>query len=364
MAAGPSWGGQATQIGDILPEAYFAETAKAFTHALSTTGEENDFFFAIGGVRFRLRIVGNELTRKITRTLSHLRTETCADPDFTICAWDDKAAGAPMPRPQPWMLARAGKHCVPLLTNSRFHCFFVEPVRILSCMDRETRIGYSCYFDASHLSMYEVSGPMRPLINAVLNRHGMQLVHASSVGSAEGTLLFAGRPFSGKSTLAVRCLLDGMSYQADDLCVLTDDEIPRTLSLYNIAKLREDRVPYFPSLAPALSSFVEDAEKKSYFYVHEQFPDRLLKQAPLRAIVLPKIIDEEMSRLEPATARDALEGLIKWTVLEIPTANGLGDQIMLRAIKRVPIWRLHLGRDENHSLKLIRELLISPLPKE
>jgi len=105
-----------------------------------------------------------------------------------------------------------------------------------------------------------------------------------------------------------------------------------------------------------LSSFVEDAEKKSYFYVHEQFPERLLKEAPLRAIVLPRIVKEEASRLEPATARDALEGLLKWTVLEIPMANGLGDQIMLRAIKRIPIWHLYLGRDESHSFNLIRQL--------
>jgi hypothetical protein len=359
MTSGPSWGGQATQIGGDLPGAYFAEAAQAFAHALAVTGEENDFFLAIGGVRFRLRIVGNDLARKITRTLAHLRTEACSQSDFTICAWDDKTAGAPMPRPQRWMLGREGKHCLQALTNARFHCFFVEPVRILSCLDQETRTGYSCYFDASRLSMYEVSGPMRPIFNALLNRHGMQLVHASSVGSTQGTLLFAGRPFSGKSTLAVRCLLDGMSFQSDDLCVLTADEKPRTLSLYNIAKLREDRVPYFPSLAPALDSFVEDAEKKSYFYVHEQFPERLLKEAPLRALVLPHIVDEELSRLEPATARDALEGLLKWTVLEIPTANGLGDQIMLRAIKRVPIWHLHLGRNETQSLKLIRELFAS-----
>jgi hypothetical protein len=359
MSAGPSWGGQATQLGSDLPASYFAEAEQAFAQALFITAEENEYFFSVGGVRFRLRIIGNNLARTITRTLSHLQIESCPQPDFTICAWDDKVAGAPMPRPKRWMLGHAGKHCLQSLTDARFHSFFVEPVRILSCLDHETRTGYSCYFDASHLSMYEVSGPMRPIFNAVLNRHGKQLVHASSVGSVNGTLLFAGRPFSGKSTLAVRCLLDGMSYQADDLCVLSADEKPRTLSLYNIAKLREDRVPYFPALAPVLSSFVEDAEKKSYFYVHEQFPERLLKDAPLQAIVLPHIIDEELSRLEPATGRDAMEGLLKWTVLEVPSATGFGEQMMLRAIKRVPIWHLHLGRDEAHSLKLIRELLAS-----
>ena len=359
MAAGPFWGGQATQLGADLPAAYFAEAAQAFDCALASAGEETSFSFALGELRFRLRIVGSALARQITRTLAHLRIECASEPDFTICAWDDKAAGAPMPRPKRWMLGREGKHCVPTLTDARFHTFFVEPVRILSCADMEMRTGYSCYLDASRLSMYEISGPMRPILNAVLNRRGMQLVHASAVGTPDGSLLFAGRPFSGKSTLAVRCLLDGLSYQSDDLCVLTNDEQPRSLCLYNIAKLRDDCLPRFPSLAPKLSSFEEDAERKSYFYVHEQFPERILREAPVRALVLPRIVDEEFSRLERGSARDALEGLVKWTLLEIPQANGRGDAVMLRAIKRLPIWHLLLGHNETHTLKLVRQLLAS-----
>jgi len=357
MAAGPFWGGQATQLGADLPPAYFAEAARAFEVARSVAGGECEFAFRIGGVRFRLRIIGSELAHRITRTLAHLRLEPGGEPDFTICAWDDKAAGAPLPRPKRWMLGRDGKSCLRALTDTRYQTFFVEPVRILSCVDLGTRIGYSCYLDASRLSMYEVSGPMRPLINAVLNRRGMQLVHASAIGTPTGSLLFAGKPFSGKSTLAIRCLLDGLSYQADDLAVLTADEQPRSLCLYNIAKLRDDCLPRFASLAPVLDSFEEDAERKSYFYVHEQFPNRILNDAPVRAIVLPRIVDVECGSLERAAARDAMEALIACTVLEVPAADALGEAIMLRALRRLPIWRLSLGRDEAHTLKLVRQLL-------
>jgi hypothetical protein len=359
MAAGSFWGGQATQLGADLPPAYFGETAQAFERARSVTGEESEFVFAIGGVRFRLRILGNELAHRITRTLAHLRVESGAEPDFTVCAWDDKSAGAPMPRPKRWMLGRDGKSCLPVLTDARYQAYFVEPVRILSCLDLETCTAYACYLDASRLSMYEVSGPMRAIFNAVLNRRGMQIVHGSAIGTSAGSLLFAGRPFSGKSTLAVRCLLDGLSYQADDLCVLTNDEQPRTLCLYNIAKLRDDCLPRFKSLAPVLASFEEDAERKSYFFVHEQFPERILREAPVRAIVLPRIVDEERGSLEPAPARDAMEALIACTVLEVPAATALGEAVMLRGLRRLPLWRLSLGRDEAHTLKLVRQLLAS-----
>ena len=359
MSAGPFWGGQATQLGADLPPAYFAEAARAFAEARSASSDENEFLFAIGGVRFRLRIIGSELARKITRTLAHLQVEPGVEPDFTICAWDDKGAGAPMPRPKPWMLRRDGNYCLQAFTDARYQAYFVEPVRILSCLDLEMRTGYSCYLDASRLSMYEVSGPMRAILNAVLNRRGMQLVHASAIGTPAGSLLFAGKPFSGKSTLAVRCLLEGLSYQADDLCVLTGDPQPRSLCLYNIAKLRDDCLPRFASLKPVLGSFEEDAERKSYFYVHEQFPEQILKDAPVRAIVLPRIIDEEFGSLERGSARDAMEGLIACTKLEIPAAGTLGEAIMLRAVSRVPIWRLTLGRDEAHTVKLVRQLLAS-----
>jgi hypothetical protein len=255
------------------------------------------------------------------------------------------------------MLGRDGKHVLQALSDARYQAFFVEPVRIISCLDLKTRTAYSCYLDAARLSMYEVSGPLRPIVNAVLNQRGMQLVHASAVGTAKGSLLFAGRPFSGKSTLAVRCLLEGLGYQGDDLCVLTDEARPRSLCLYNIAKLRADAAPQFDKLAPALAWFEEDAERKAYFYVHEQMPSQLVREAPVRAVVLPRIVDADESRLEPATAREVLEGLVKYTLLEIPAATPLGDGILLRAVKRLPAWNLLLGRDHAQTLRLVRELL-------
>jgi hypothetical protein len=352
-----STGGPSSRIGRELPRIYFMEAGEAFACAVARAGTERQFFFAIGGLRIRLRFAGDSLAGRITRTLAHLQTPATDDFDFTICCWDDRAAGSAMPRLPEHMTALDARHCLSFFTNERYQAFYVQGVRILSCVDVEAATGYSCYFDASHLSMYEVSGPLRPILNAALNSRGLQIVHASAVGTPAGSLIFAGPPFSGKSTLAVRSLLSGLSYQADDLCVLSAEDQPRSFSLYNIAKIREDCLPRFAALAPVLSSFVEDFEKKSYFYVHEQFPEKILKVAPVRALVLTHVVDEPVSRIQRGTRAAAVVGLMNCTGREIPMAGLAGEKIMFQAINRLPIWHLLIGRDEDRTLDLVRRLL-------
>jgi hypothetical protein len=349
-------GGPASRILREIPAIYFAEAAESFAGALATSGSETPFFFEIGGLRIRLRFAEAALAAKITRTLGHLQIPATPDFDFTLCCWDDQGAGATMPRLPEMFAALDTRHCLRALTDERFHAFYVPGVRILSCLDVEAATGYSCYFDAGHLSMYEVSGPLRPLLNAVLNRRGRQIVHASAVGTPQGSVLFAGPPLSGKSTLAVSALLDGLSYQSDDLCVLSSEAEPRSFSLYNIAKLREDCLPRFPQLAPVVSSFVEDFEKKSYFYVHEQFPQQVLKEAPVKALVLTHVTSQPVSRLLRAPRKAGVVGLMNCTGKEIPMTGITGEGIMFQAINRLPVYDLLIGRD-GRALEIVRELL-------
>ena len=295
---------------------------------------------------------------RIAATLAHLEVRDEAPVDFTICCWDDKAAGVKLPLPTRWMINQTAHCCLGILTNHRFRTFYIEWLRILCCADMEANIAYCCYGDAEHLLMYEISGPLRPLFNAICNRRGMQLVHASAVGTPRGSVLFAGPPGAGKSTVAVLCLQDGLCYQSDDLCVLTAEKRPRSLSLYNIAKLREDAIPRFPSLQPILAYFQEEhEERKAFFYVHQHFPGQVLKEAPVCALVLPRVGGEASSRLERAAPMEAVRAIISWSIKEMPKSDSLGEKIMLQAVARLPAYRLHMGRDERNTLALIRSLL-------
>jgi hypothetical protein len=346
-----------TRLGSDLPESYFRETEAAFSRAAANAGGTSEFYFDLAGVKICLRAAGDDLLPRIAATLAHLEVANQAPVDFTICCWDDESTGAGQPMPAPWMINHSAFSCLGSLTNQRFRTFYISWTQTLSCMDMESKIAYCCYESAEHLLMYEISGPLRGILGAILNRKGMQLVHASAIGTERGSLIFAGPPGSGKSTLAVLCLQDGLSYQSDDLCILTAEERPRSLSLYNIAKLREDMIPRFGALHPFLSHFQEDEEKKAFFYVHQHFPSQVLKEAPVRAVILPRINGQEASCLERARPLEAMRAVIAWTAKEIPKSDSSGEKIMLRALARLPAHHLHLGRDDRQTLGLIRSLL-------
>jgi hypothetical protein len=292
--------------------------------------------------------------------LEHLQVSDGTGVEFTIRCWDIAATGCPSPLPERWEPYVDGFTCLKGmtgLTTERFRNFYVGWIGLFCSIDMETRTAYCCYTDAARLSMYEVSAPFRSIFGTLLNLHGMHLVHASAIGSPAGTLLFAGQAGSGKSTLSIQCLQAGMGYQSDDLCVLKGGETPHSLSLYNIAKLREDALPRFKRLHPFLSHFQEDEEKKAFFYVHRHFPGLVVKEAPIRAIVLPVVTNEAVTRMERAAPMEAVRGLISWTVKEIPKFDSLGERIMLQALSRLPAYRMRLGRDSESTLNLIRGLL-------
>ena len=344
-------------IDKYLAEFFFRETEEAFARATVNAGGTREFFIELAGLKICLREAGDTLLPRLTATLAHLEIPRPASVDFTICCWDDEATGADLPWPTRRMLDQAPYSCLTLLTNERFRAFCIEWLQIISCFDMKSNTAYCCYTNADLLLMYEISAPLRSLFGAFLNRKGMHLVHASAIGTPNGSVLFAGPPGSGKSTLAVLCLQDGLSYQSDDLCVLTSEKQPRSLSLYNIAKLREDALPRFKALHPILSHFQETEEKKAYFYVHQHFPRQVLKEAPVRALVLPCIWRHLTSRLEHVSAVEAAHSVISWTVKEIPKSDRAGEKIMMQAVARLPAHRLHLGGDDRKTLAVIRSLL-------
>ncbi len=346
-----------TRIGGYLPAAYFGEMEEAFRRAEKNAGSARDVFLDFDGLILRLHWIGDSLPAQLLPTLAHLQVPDQPAADYTICCWDDQATGSVLPPPTEWMMHGAQRSILPILTNERFQTFYVGWLPSISAIDLESRTAYCCYVNASSLLMYEVSGPLRGILNAILNRRGMQITHASAVGNAKGSLIFAGAPFSGKSTLSVLALQDGLNYQADDLCVVTEEPQPRSLCLYNIAKVRQDMRPAFPELDPVFQTVQEEGESKSFFYVHQQAPERLMKSAPIRAVILPRIVDAETSHLEPAALIDTVRALVSYTVSEIPMAPGRGEQILIRALGRLPAWHLHVGRDNRQTLRLIRSLL-------
>lgn len=347
-----------SRIFETLPEAYFKESAETFARALAATGGAREIIIELAGMRIRLRFAGDVLIPLIMPTLTHLVSEKTGPVDLTICCWDDETTRSEMRLPTPQILPNQVRNCLHTVSNHRFRAYYQEWMGSLCCIDLQDNMAYYCYLNAATMPMYEIAAPMRQIFNEAFNQRGKQLVHAAAVGASQGSVLLAGAAKSGKSTLAVQCLLQGMDYQSDDLCVISQEEFPRSWSIYNIAKLRENSVARLGKAVPELSHFIEGEEKKSFFYSHQHFPEKVLKEASIKALVIPMITNGATSRLTEATRIDAARALVPWSVSEVPTSDHhLGEKIMLKAINQLPSYKLEVGRDERQTIDLLRSLL-------
>jgi hypothetical protein len=345
-----------TTIVQRLPKYYFDDAKESYEQATANAGCADVFYLEIASIKIALHAAGNELLPRISATLAHLEIPPPMSVDFTVCCWDGASTGSDMPLPTQEMLWTVRHNCVGTLSNDRFRTFYIEWMDIISCVDLEGKIAYCCYSDVKSLLMYEISGPLRPIFNTILNQKGMQLIHAAAIGNSSGSLLFAGPPGAGKSTLAVLCLREGLSYQSDDLCVISSDPNPRSFCLYNIAKLREDSFPRFKAYEPILEYF-EETEKKAFFYVHHHFPGQILKDASIRALILPRVNHNTASRLERVLPVEAVHAVVSHTIREVPKYDNAGEKIMIRAVSKLPAYRLLLGPDEQETVTIIKKLL-------
>jgi hypothetical protein len=189
-----------------------------------------------------------------------------------------------------------------------------------------------------------------------LTARGRRLAHAGAVGTDRGGLLVAGPSGSGKTTVAMSCLDAGFDFAGDDHVLLTfGGDGPIAHALYGTAKLHRDAGRRVPGLAPAVVNHADlgnaaatrplDSDEKLVADVHRWRPDRL-RDVPVRAVVIPRIVARPGSRLRPAGAGQALRALAPSTIMQLPrVGDGAGLADLAEAVRGAPAHFLELGTE-------------------
>ncbi len=326
-------------------QSYFEETARA-------AGGSEDRDFQMAGHRVRLRFAGPAWTESLTRGLSHLVLN--AQPDsagaaLTVHIWDGSTSE---PLGLLGFFLRSLTLNWPAFLNARGQItdLHSEPLvalyhpgpDLLSVTDTTSGSAYFWKRDASPLPYYEAGSPMRSLLHAWLRRRGCQFVHAAAVGRPKGGVLLAGKGGSGKSTTAVACLNSDLQYAGDDYCLVSITN--RVHSLYNTAKLcGELDLDRFPKIkAQVWNQERQDGDKATVF-LQDHYPEKLIRDFPLQAILLPHITGQSKTWIEPCRPSDALLALAPTTLAQLPASGALDMQQMSQVTRSVPTYRLHLG---------------------
>ncbi len=213
--------------------------------------------------------------------------------------------------------------------------------------------------DPARVGIAEVSMPLRPLIHWWSEAHGLQMVHAACVGSAEEGVLLGGVSGSGKSTTALWALTDPeLRYLGDDY-VLVDPaaaDRPVAWSLYTTAKVHEPDRGRVPHIDPVVVG--RPQQDKLVAFLHGPYGDRIVDRLPLRALLLPRVTAEGPPTITPTASAAALRRLGPSTVLQFPGADpGAVLARLAGLVRRLPSYDFALGNDPAATPAALRSFL-------
>lgn len=338
---------------------YFEEVYQAYQRAAQ---EQKVFYLRIGDNVLRLCFAGDAMVDQMLPALEHLCiSEECADPSLTVCFWDTASTGVTLPR-APWQSRSDDIDAYGVVREFNTERIYtiqqqkrVDGVDLLKVYDVERQLAIVHSPDARQIPYWMRSFPLRVILHCWTLSRQAQLVHAGAVGTPKGGVLLAGRGGSGKSTTVLACLGSELKYAGDDYVMVGLDRPPTVYSLYNTAKINPDNLFRLPHLREMISNPNRLSSEKALYFLNPHVPDHLIRDFPLKAIVLPHITGEADSCLTPATPIQVLTELAPTTTLQLRTAQKVTFQRLSQLARMVPLYTLELGTD----LSQIAPLLLS-----
>lgn len=330
----------APETADGTLDTSIEELAKSFERAARAAGLV-ERSIRIGDAPVRLRFAGEALAGQLSPAFDHLVDDEPREPELTIHVWDSEDSGTPPP-PLP-SLAPGSPRGTTIYTADDGRHFASRPaLGQLSAYEQATSRAWFWCSNAHELPFWEPAAPFRQVFHWWLPDRGALLLHAAAVGRTEGGVLLVGAGGSGKSTCALSCLTSDLLFAGDDYVAVELRPEPRVLSLFSSGKLEPGHSALLPHLPSP--SFAGDGamEEKSVFYVAEQFPDRMCRGFPLRAIVAPRVhgTEPQVSQRGPA---QVLAALAPSTLLQLVPARQEALSAMAALLADIPAFGLEVG---------------------
>jgi hypothetical protein len=302
------------------------------------------FNLTIAGHPVRVRVAGSAWADIVAASMGHLR-RTDADfqvPALTIDVWDAGETGVDPPQ-----LAEIDLTAPPILMKTSDDGRFVGEERHhgMTWLDREGDRIVGFTLAASRLNLDERARPFHKMLSAWLEDRGVQFVHSGLITHGGKGILFVGNGGAGKSTSSISCLRAGMGYLGDDFIGLgLEDGRFVGHGLYASCLLNVHHIKRFPDLQPIAHAPNYAHEEKFVLYLTEAFPGCLRQRIGVDALVLPRVVDSEVTTFRAATKAATLMAIAPTSVMLLPRPNRAAFERLTRLVETTPSFWLELGR--------------------
>jgi hypothetical protein len=323
----------------------------AFLEALERApATVRDEVYVFAGRAVRLRVVGAGLAARTHRAFGHLKSGSAdtEPPILRIDLWDETETGIARLEAASTDVDRSWVACGGMLTASpdgRYVSFrYRDSVTIL---DRHGQhmIGYRR--NGLHLSGGEYSKPLLLMLSIWYHDRGVQLLHAGLIAREGAGVLLPGESGTGKSTMSLAGVAQGLEFLGDDFVGLerAEDGIFLGHSIFNTACIARDGLDRFPAIR---SHAVEESfpeEEKPILFLSEIYPDRIQRTVPIRAVALLRI-GTGRTQVRPARPAAALRQVAASTLhTVVPRPGREALQLIGELVAGVPAYSLVLGPD-------------------
>ncbi len=319
----------------------FFEAAYKVFQSARAAGERGSETYAIGGTRVRLETASAEMSRQLTRALSHLRLTNQAAEDLTVCAWDASAVDMVAP---PWSETDYGPRGeIRGFNDGPFRTAFDHGTGSLNMIDSERKLALFWTSDAAALPEHAAASPLRIIFSWWSDACNAVLVHCGAVALGGDAALLAGAGGSGKSATALLCLQAGWKYLADDYCVISLTPPFRVYSLYSSAKIDQTLLRNARPLHSLQQPSALMHGNKEVLFLNEEHSDQLLPSADCRMMFLPCVTGAEKTRVKSSSAGEALRALAPSSLFQFAGAGSEAFSRLSTLVQGIPVRVLELG---------------------
>lgn len=314
--------------------------------------------FAFAGRPVRVAIAGDDLAATYPRPWRHLRRdgEAGAGPTLEIRLWDASATGVSEPElyqpegAEQEASAEASPDGDTVLYRRR---------EIVIGFDRAGQRILGMVRSVDDLSLYDLGRPLHAPLLLWYRDRGHPALHAGLVEKGGRGALLVGAGGSGKTTSALRCMMDGFRFVSDDYVGLESlDPGFRGHGLYGSTHVDPEHLrAAFPELARHAVEGRLPEEDKWLVLLTEVSPERLQARASIDVLLLPVVTDRDEPRLRPASKADALRRLAPSSLLMLPYARSPDLGRLASLVDALPRYWLELGRDLEAIAPLVERAL-------
>jgi hypothetical protein len=185
------------------------------------------------------------------------------------------------------------------------------------------------------------------VLTELLKRQGLYTLHATALEKGGRGVLIPGYSGRGKTTACISLLRSGYRCLSDDHPLMRfDGGRIRLLGFPEKVDVTDRSREFFPELGESSADKLHQGFIKKYFYIEDVYPGGMAFSCEPGVLILPQIVEEATSHIEPISKRQALEEILPHGLLVYDKTIAQKEfQVLTALIQSVDVYRLFFGKD-------------------